>query len=175
MDKNLNKIVITALMAAMTCVATMVITIRIPVTGGYVNIGDTIVLLSAWLIGGVYGGIAAGLGAALADFMCGYGVYTPGTFVIKFTMAVAAYLVFRLLKNLGEKAVLRYIISGIVAEAIMVLGYFIYESVILGFGFAAAGAVIQNITQGVSCLILGTVTVLSLEKAKVTKRLKRYI
>ena len=40
--------------------------IKVPTVGtnGYVNIGDTIVLLSAWMIGGVYGALAAGIGSA---------------------------------------------------------------------------------------------------------------
>ena len=58
-----------ALMAAMACVATMVIKIPIPATGGYINLGDCIVLLSGIILGPVYGGIAAGLGSALADLL----------------------------------------------------------------------------------------------------------
>ena len=53
--QNVGKIVITALFAALACVATMIIKVPTVGTNGYVNIGDTIVLLSAWMIGGVYG------------------------------------------------------------------------------------------------------------------------
>ena len=80
---NSNKtlrIVLTALMAAMACVATMVIKIPIPATGGYINLGDSIVLLSGVVLGPVYGGLAAGLGSALADLRGGYGVFAPATF-----------------------------------------------------------------------------------------------
>ena len=51
--QNVGKIVITALFAALACVATMIIKVPTVGTNGYVNIGDTIVLLSAWMIGGV--------------------------------------------------------------------------------------------------------------------------
>lgn len=50
--QNVGKIVITALFAALACVATMIIKVPTVGTNGYVNIGDTIVLLSAWMIGG---------------------------------------------------------------------------------------------------------------------------
>ena len=41
----------TALLAALSCVATLVIRIPSP-TGGYMNLGDTVVLLGAYLLGG---------------------------------------------------------------------------------------------------------------------------
>ena len=141
--QNVGKIVITALFAALACVATMIIKVPTVGTNGYVNIGDTIVLLSAWMIGGVYGALAAGIGSALSDFISGYGSYVPGTFVIKFLMALVAYLVFVAIKKANTKDskgmnVVAYIVSGVVAEVIMVLGYFLYESTLLGYGLGAA-------------------------------------
>ena len=55
-NKAVNRIVLSALFAALAYVATSII--RIPTFTGYVNIGDTIVLLSAWLIGGIACGTA---------------------------------------------------------------------------------------------------------------------
>ena len=77
--KNLNGLVFGALFTALTCVFTMVIKVPTLGTNGYVNIGDTGVLLSAWLLGGWYGVIAAGLGSGLADILSGYPAYAPGT------------------------------------------------------------------------------------------------
>ena len=74
MSKTL-KLVISALMASMVCVATIVIKIPIPATGGYINLGDCIVLLSGVVLGPLYGGLAAGLGSALADLLGGYVVF----------------------------------------------------------------------------------------------------
>ena len=108
---QVTKIVLTALFAAMAFVATYIIRIPTVGTNGYVNIGDTIVLLSAWMIGGIYGGLAAGIGSALSDFSAGYGMYVPGTFVIKFLMAVAAYVVFNLLRKANVHKIIGYAIS----------------------------------------------------------------
>ena len=44
--QNVGKIVITALFAALACVATMIIKVPTVGTNGYVNIGDTIVLVA---------------------------------------------------------------------------------------------------------------------------------
>ena len=64
MHSKTKRIVITALMAAMVCVATMIIKIPSPMKG-YLNIGDCIVLLCGWLLSPGYGFVAAGLGSAL--------------------------------------------------------------------------------------------------------------
>ena len=46
MNSNLKKIVMTALFAALSCVATMSIHIPTPGTGGYIHPGDAVVILS---------------------------------------------------------------------------------------------------------------------------------
>ena len=168
--QNVGKIVITALFAALACVATMIIKVPTVGTNGYVNIGDTIVLLSAWMIGGVYGALAAGIGSALSDFISGYGSYVPGTFVIKFLMALVAYLVFVAIKKANTKDskgmnVVAYIVSGVVAEVIMVLGY----------GLGAVPSIGSNSIQGVICLVLGFIAIFALEEAKVTKLVKKFV
>ena len=96
-----RKLVYAALFAALTCVMTMIVKIPVPATGGYVNLGDCVVLLAGWVLGPMYGGAAAGLGSMLADLVSGYPLYAPGTFVIKACMAVCAWAVFR--AAAGEK------------------------------------------------------------------------
>ena len=49
-DKKIRKLVLAALLAALVCVATMVVQIPSPMQG-YVNLGDCFVLLSGWLLG----------------------------------------------------------------------------------------------------------------------------
>ena len=53
MNSNLKKIVMTALFAALACVATMSIRIPTPGTGGYIHPGDAIVILSGVVLGPV--------------------------------------------------------------------------------------------------------------------------
>ena len=91
-DKKLHRLVLAALFTALTTVMTMVIQVPSPMQG-YVNLGDCGVLLSAWVLGPVWGGAAAGVGSMLADLLSGYAHYAPGTLVIKTCMAVAAALI----------------------------------------------------------------------------------
>lgn len=150
---TLKKMLLAALFAALACVATMVISFPIPATQGYINMGDCMVLMSGWILGGLYGALAGGIGSALADLLLGYTVYAPGTFIIKALMAAAAFLVFTALKNKLPSPVSR-IISGICAEAIMVAGYFLYESVFLGYGLGAVPSIFSNLIQACGGLVL---------------------
>ena len=145
------KIIITALFAALICVATMLVQIPIPATGGYANLGDGIILICAFLMHPLYAVMAAGVGSMLADLLSGYITFAPGTLVIKAGVAMIAALIYRHFVNgqspSGTMAVTAA--ASIAAEAFMVLGYFLYEAVVLGAGFGAAGALIGNVGQGV--------------------------
>ena len=144
-NEKLLRMVTAAALAALTCVATMVVSLPIPATKGYFNLGDSIVLLCGAFLGPVYGALAAGLGSALADLFLGYAVYAPGTFAIKGLTALFAALLFR---RLRPKTKLAAPAAAIPAELWMAAGYFLYESTALGYGFAALGSVPANLIQG---------------------------
>lgn len=95
---SVKQLVMTAVFAALTFVATFIIRIPIPVTEGYVNLGDCIVLMSGFLLGPVYGAFAAGIGSAIADLI-GYALYAPATFIIKALTALVSGLIFGLSKK----------------------------------------------------------------------------
>lgn len=154
------RLVVAALLAAMTCVATMIIKIPVQATGGYINLGDSIVILSGFVLGPVLGGVSAGLGSALADLLSGYAVYIPATFIIKGLMAVAAGL---LIKDIHKKSILDFLWVCLASELIMIAGYLFFEAVILGYGKAALAAVVGNAVQGVAGI---AVTVLLLPVVK---------
>ena len=92
MKKNsVYRLVFTALMAALVCVATF---LRFPLLGSKVHLGNTLCLLSGLLLGGPAGGIAAGIGSALNDLVSGYSIdEVLVTFVSKFLMAFFCALV----------------------------------------------------------------------------------
>ena len=145
---KLMRLVLTGVMTAFVCAATMVIRIPTP-NGGYVNIGDALVLLSGWVLGPAYGFFAAGVGSALADLLWGYGSYVPGTLLIKGAMGLLAALT---LKKGGK---LIMILGAVLAELVMVGGYFLYESTLLGYGMAAAASIPGNLIQGTVGMLLG--------------------
>ena len=160
-DKKIRKLVLAALLAALVCVATMVVQIPSPMQG-YVNLGDCFVLLSGWLLGPWYGAAAAGIGSMLVDLLSGYGHYVPGTLIIKGVDALAAALIFRAMGR-SKTALL---VSGTVGEIIMVVGYFFYASLILGKGLAAAASIPGNIVQGIAGVTIGMALAMVLQKTK---------
>lgn len=164
-NNTTQRIVMAALLAALTCVATMIIKIPSPLKG-YLNLGDCVVLLAGWMLSPTYGFLAAGLGSALADTFSGYVTYVPATFVIKGLMALIAFYGFKLLHSkLGN--ISSRIVSGIVAEVVMVAGYFIFEGFLYGFGPSLVN-IPANVIQGVAGLIIGTILVKVFEKSKIT-------
>ena len=165
MHSKTKRIVITALMAAMVCVATMIIKIPSPMKG-YLNIGDCIVLLCGWLLSPGYGFVAAGLGSALADMFSGYITYAPATFLIKGSMALIAFACFKLMnKRLGRLP--SQIIGAVLAEIVMVFGYFVFEGFMYGFVSSAVN-IPANAVQGAAGLILGIILVKVFERLKIT-------
>lgn len=148
---ELVKLILAAVFAALCCVATMVIHIPIPATNGYINLGDCVVLLGAFILGPVYGMAAGGLGSMLADILLGYAAYAPGTLVIKGLMALCAALVFRAMRRSGLGAV----VGALTGELIMVVGYFAFESLLLGYGLAAAASIPANAIQGLGGMVAG--------------------
>ena len=162
MHSHTKKIVIASLMAALACVATMIVKIPSPLHG-YINLGDCIVLVSAFLLSAGYGFAAAGIGSALADLLSGYVTYAPATFLIKGSMALIAFGCVRLLqKKLGKFA--SRLIGGILAEIFMVLGYFVFEGFLYGFGPSLVN-IPANCVQGAAGLIIGLLLVNLFEKA----------
>lgn len=165
MNIRTKKIVMASLMVALICVATMIIKIPSPLKG-YLNLGDCIVLVAGWILSPTYAFLAAGLGSALADVFSGYVTYAPATFVIKGVMAVIAFYGFKLLHNkLGN--LLSRIISGILAEIMMILGYFVFEGFLYGF-IASLVNIPANSIQGIAGLIMGVTLIRIFEKIKIS-------
>ena len=67
---KLTRLILAALFAALTCAATMLIHIPMPATNGYINLGDCVVLLSAFFLGPVYGMAAGGIAVFVWKYLC---------------------------------------------------------------------------------------------------------
>ena len=125
------KIAAAAIFAALVAVATLTFIIPIPATSGYFNLGETIIYSAALLLGPAVGAIA-GAGASIADTLVA-AQFAPGTLAIK---AIEGFLVGFLFRKLYQKTK-NTIISASIASAIggleMVIGYFLYETLALGY------------------------------------------
>ena len=143
---NLKKLVLSALMAALTCITTMVIPIPTP-SGGYAHPGDGFVLLSGAILGPIYGGLAAGIGSLLADLFLGYSEFMIATFFIKGLSAVVAALIYKYIHKGAT------IIAGIAGGAVVTLGYLLFEIILFGPGVAISG-IPMNLVQNVLGILI---------------------
>ncbi len=130
-------IAISAIFAALVFVATYSFVISIPATSGYFNLGETVIYVAALVFGPTVGAISGGIGAALADIVLGP-QFAPGTLVIKGIEGTIVGVLNRKLRNYSANRTLTATISVLVGGLEMVLGYFLYEQLVLGYPLAVA-------------------------------------
>ena len=146
---SVKKLTMAGVMAALVFVMTYVPKVPVPVTGGYVHLGDGAIFLSVLLLGPL-GIPAAAIGSGLADILGGYMVYALPTMLIKGLVALIAW------KGWKEGSWLRAAASFLLAEVVMVLGYYGCEHALYGAA-AAWAAVGPNCIQGIAGVALGLV------------------
>lgn len=154
-NKTIQKISLSALFTALIFVATYFIAIPMPAIG-YVNLGDAFILIASLVLGPI-GAICAGVGSALADLMLGYAIYAPATLVIKSSMAIACYFIYKGFSKFSNRFI-SIAIGAIVAELIMILGYLVFEWILYGFA-AAVVNILFNAIQGGIALVVSYVVV----------------
>lgn len=137
---------------------------------GYVNVGDSIIYLAAWMLPTPYAVAAGAIGAALSDLTYGYVMWVIPTLVVKALLVLTAKgLSFR-----SKYPVFMIALSGVTG----VVGYYLAEVLLIrffieggaGWSTAFVGAAVSvpgNILQGVASGVLFVVL------AKVFKTLKK--
>lgn len=137
-EKALVQISLTAIMAALVTVGTLIIRIPNPM-GGYFNVGDVMIFVCALTFNPVISGFAGGIGSAIADII-GFPVFAIPTLIIKGLEGFIAGLIS------NKKNVSRDVLAIVVAGSEMIIGYFLVELYLWGLGGALA-EVPGNIAQ----------------------------
>ena len=162
---RIRLLVMTGLFAALGCVATMVLQVPSP-TGGYMNLGDTVVILGAYLLGPVWGAVAGGVGPALADLLSGYPMYVPATLVIKAVMGVVAAVLYRALGKKGWGVP----VCAVAAEIPMVVGYCLFDGFLAGSLAGSAAGIPSNLVQAAFGIAASTLLALALRKSSYVRK-----
>ena len=127
-------------MTALVTVSTLLIRIPNPM-GGYFNLGDVMVFVSALTFGPVVGGFSGGLGSAIADII-GFPLFAIPTLIIKGLEGLIAGSL------TNKNQIFRDIIAVTIAGVEMVIGYFVVEWLVLQWGLISALAEVPaNIGQ----------------------------
>lgn len=155
-----------AIIATLVFIATFLI--KIPSLNGYTHIGDSMVVISALILGKKKGALAAGLGAALCDLLSGYMQYIIPTFLIK---AIMVLIIAIIAENLINKTKFAWILGAIIGCTFQVVGYCLVETILYGFAGALA-SVPANIIQSIVGIALAVVLSTVLEKSNILNKLK---
>lgn len=109
--------------------------------------------VTSWILCCPLGIPAAAVGSMLSDLIGGYMVYVLPTFLIKGLVALVAWKLCR------KDQPLLALLSFLLAEAVMVLGYFLLEWALYGVASAAA-AIGPNVVQGIAGVLIGMLCLL---------------
>lgn len=150
------KLALGAVFAALVFVVTSLVpTISIPATQGYFNFGETVIYIAALVAGPITGGLAGGIGSALADLYLGASFFAPGTLVIKGLEGTIVGFLNLKLRNRISNVTVCAIVSVVIGGLEMVTGYFLYEQLVLGIPLIyALGEVPFNLAQMIVGLIV---------------------
>lgn len=169
-----RRLVYSGVSIALVFLATMFTRIPGPVPPGYINLGDSMIMLTAVFLGKGTGFVAGAFGSALADIVAPGGlIFAPITFVVK---GIEGYVVAAMTRGKGRSGK-GLVFPLIVGGTIMAVGYFIAEMTVLKafdpvFGLSAALAELpfNAIQGGVSVVVVLLLSKL-LEKAGINKYL----
>lgn len=162
--KRTRCITMAALFAAMVYVTTTLIHLPVPMTGGYVHIGDAFIYLAAAMLPMPYAMAAGAVGAALADALGGYYLYVLPTLIIKALLVVP-------FSSRGANIIsLRNVIASVIASLIGIAGYFLtdwflYSNIVTAFSNMLVGMV-QPFVSIVIFVMLG----IALDRAGAKRR-----
>ena len=130
--KTLRLIAFCGITAAFVFLGTQ---LRIPTAIGYINLGDAVILIASYIIGpGAF--FPAAIGSAISDLIAGYPMYIIPTFVIKGLMGLVAGFIMRHPEH--RPGLVKKLTAGVLAELIMVSGYFAVEVFLYDLAAAAA-------------------------------------
>ena len=131
-----RRLVYTAMFAVINYVAFTYGKITIPVTAGTstaIHIANAVVVLSAWFLGPVYGGLSGAIGLSIADvFDPRYITSAPKTFLLKFMIGLIAGLTAKHFR-LKEKTERKEIILITTTSAIAALGFNVFADPLVGY------------------------------------------
>ncbi len=119
-----------------------------PVTGlGYINLGDTVIMVAAYFFNPIAMLYIAGIGSSLADLLAGYGQYAFFTLVIKsLEGAMISYMIHRFK--------FRFLDACLIGVLNMILGYALVEVFFANSFSVFIPAFGLNLVQGSVSLLL---------------------
>jgi len=149
------QLLLTAAFAGLVAVTSVIVIFPVPKMAGYFNMGDAVIFVAALVFGPRVGGFAGGIGSAIADLIV-HPLLVPYTLVIR---GIEGWLVGRLSRRTFRSDYVACVLGG----GEMVLGYFVVEVLLFGFGGALEDLPF-NLFQVVAGVAVGPATALLLRR-----------
>ncbi len=170
---NIKELTLSGLLIAIVCVATMSVQIPMPLTSGYIHLGDSVILIAAYFFGKKHGAIAGGIGSMLADIISGYGHWAPFTLIIKALMGYVSGSIYGEYNEADGFFKTRTFIGSLAGAVLMVAGYLAGGTLLKGSFAVALTSVPGNMVQGAMGAVLFFVIGKAMDKAHVAKVISR--
>jgi uncharacterized membrane protein len=158
-----KKIALDAMFVALTLIFTAFVNIQVPSfggAGGLIHLGNVPLLIGAMIYGKRTGTLAGALGMGLFDILSGWAAWAPCTII---TCGLMGFAVGAICKN--RKGMISKVMAVVLALAIKLAGYFVFEGFIMGSGVAAAlKSVPGNVIQVTVAAIIVFVIITPLER-----------
>ncbi len=162
---QIRYLTITAIFAALITIMTAyVFHIPVPLTGGYIHLGDSLIYLAATILPAPYAFAAGAIGGGLADLLTAP-MWTLPTIIIKMLITLP-------FTNKSNKIITaRNLVAPLFAYLISGTGYFLANNLIFHSGVAFltsfGGSALQSLGSGAVFIVLG----IFLDKAGFKKQL----
>ncbi len=158
-----KQITLDAMFVALTLIFTAFVNIKIPSfggAGGLIHLGNVPLFVAAILFGRRTGALAGALGMGLFDILSGWAAWAPCTII---TCGLMGFVVGVICTN--RKSIVIRGFAMLVALAIKLAGYFVFESFVFGSGVAAAVKSIPgNIIQVSMAMIIVLIIIEPLDR-----------
>lgn len=165
MDKKINNLTVTGIMAALITLMTAYIChIPMGANGAYIHFGDTLIYLAAALLPKSYALAAAAIGGGLADLLTAP-MWAPATVIIKML------IVLPFTSQKPRIVVPRNVFAAIVGYLFTGVGYFLAELILFENPAVIWVSMSQNLVQSLGSAVLFVVFGAALDKVHVKNKI----
>ncbi len=162
-------LVITAFLAALIFVATL-INIKLPFgQGGLIHLGTSMLFMSAILFGPKKGALAGAIGMGLFDILGGWAIWAPTTIVAR---ALQGFIVGKIAWSKGHRGdnVGLNILAAVVSMPVMMAVYYIGQGIMFGNWIQPLASIPGDMIQNVVGLLIAIPVCIVLKKTPYFQR-----
>ncbi|HCG4535987.1 ECF transporter S component [Ureibacillus chungkukjangi] len=163
-------LIISALLISLVFVSTVFLNIKLPIggQGGLVHLGTGMLFIASIMFGPKKGALAGSLGMGLFDLMSGWTIWAPGTIIAR---GLQGYIVGKIAWSKGRNgnSIGFNLFGMMVSIPVMVVVYYLYESIIFGNWIIPLGSIPGNLVQNAVGMVIAIPVCLVLKKTPLFK------